>query len=184
MGRSTDGGKTFSPSENFLHADSHATVFAPSNHSVVYTGNDGGIFVSRNAGATWQSLNTAGFNATQFESLSLHPTDPNFMIGGTQDNGTEFMKPDATWTRADYGDGGFSGIDQSSTDVTNVVMYHTYFNTTNSLIGFARVTNPRQRHGKQVEPFWLRFGKRRQQWNQLRRRRSVLCSTGARARSA
>jgi hypothetical protein len=26
--------------------------------------------------------------------------------------------------------------------VTNVVMYHTYFNTTNSLIGFARVTDP------------------------------------------
>jgi len=154
MGRSTDGGKTFSPSENFLHADSHATVFAPSNHSVVYAGNDGGIFVSRNAGATWQSLNTAGFNATQFESLSLHPTDPNFMIGGTQDNGTEFMKPDATWTRADYGDGGFSGIDQSSTDVTNVVMYHTYFNTTNSLIGFARVTNP----ANATENKWNLFG--------------------------
>ena len=154
MGRSTNGGATFSPSQNYLHADSHATVFAPSNHSVVYAGNDGGIFVSRNAGATWQSLNTPGFNATQFESLSLHPIDPNFMIGGTQDNGTEFMKSDGTWTRADYGDGGFSGIDQSSTDVTNVVMYHTYYNTTNSLIGFAQVTNP----ANATESKWKLFG--------------------------
>ena len=154
MGRSTDGGATFSPSQNFLHCDSHATVFAPSNHSVVYAGNDGGIFVSKDAGATWQSLNTAGFNATQFESLSLHPIDPKFMIGGTQDNGTEYMKSDGTWTRADYGDGGFSGIDQSSTDVTNVVMYHTYFNTTKSLIGFAQVTNP----ANATDDGWTFFG--------------------------
>ena len=139
--KSTDGGVTFNPSQNFLHADSHATVIAPSNHSVIYAGNDGGIFRSNDGGSTWQSINTAGFNATQFESLSLHPTDPNFMIGGTQDNGTEFMKPDGTWTRADFGDGGFSAIDQSSTDTTNVTMYHTYFNASAFLVGFARVTN-------------------------------------------
>jgi photosystem II stability/assembly factor-like uncharacterized protein len=159
MGRSTDGGKTFKPSQNYLHADSHATAYAPRNTSVIYAGNDGGIFVSSNAGATWQSLNTAGFNATQFESLSLHPTDPNFMIGGTQDNGTEFMKPDGTWTRADYGDGGFSGIDQGSTDVTSVVMYHTYFNVRNqdptkSVIGFARVSYP----ADATETNWNSFG--------------------------
>ena len=154
MGRSTDGGVTFLPSQDYLHADSHATVYAPSNHSVVYTGNDGGIFVSNNAGATWQSRNTADLNTMQFESLSLHPTNPNFMIGGTQDNGTQYRKADGTWTRIDWGDGGFSGIDQGSTNVTSVAMYHTYFNRTNRLIGFARVTDP----ANAGDGNWTQFG--------------------------
>jgi len=137
--RSINGGASFVRNDALLHADSHALAFAPSNHSVVYFGNDGGIFKSVDAGVTWSSINTSGFNATQFVGLSLHPTDPNFAIGGTQDNGTEFMKPDGSWTRADFGDGGYSAIDQGSTDTTNVTMYHTYFNQTNGLIAFARV---------------------------------------------
>lgn len=139
LSKSINGGTTFSSIDNELHADFHALAFAPTNANEIYAGNDGGIFRSLDAGATWSSINTAGFNATQFVSLSLHPTDPNFTIGGTQDNGTEFMKPDGTWTRADAGDGGYSAIDQSSTDTTNVTMYHTYFNQTNNLIAYARV---------------------------------------------
>lgn len=139
--RSTDGGLTFPQVDTNLHADFHALAFAPSNSNVVYGGNDGGIFRSIDGGATWSTINSAGFNATQFVSLSLHPTDANFAIGGTQDNGTEFMKPDGTWTRGDAGDGGYSAIDQSATDTTNVNMYHTYFNQTNNLIAYARATS-------------------------------------------
>ncbi len=141
LAKSTNGGATFPRVDTDLHADFHTLAFAPSNASVIYAGNDGGIFRSADGGTTWSSINTTGFNATQFVSLSLHPTDANFTIGGTQDNGTEFMKPDGTWTRADAGDGGYSAIDQSSADTTNVNMYHTYFNQTNNLIAFARVTN-------------------------------------------
>ncbi len=138
--KSTNGGGLFNHVDTNLHADFHAIAFAPSNPSVVYAGNDGGIFRSSDAGSTWTSVNTAGFNATQFVSLSLHPTDANFAIGGTQDNGTEFMDATGAWTRADFGDGGYSAIDQSSTDTTNVNMYHTYFNQTNGLIAYARAT--------------------------------------------
>jgi hypothetical protein len=152
--RSTNSGASFSPSDALLHADSHAIAFAPGNHNVVYFGNDGGIFKSVNAGVTWSSVNTTGFNATQFVGLSLHPVDPNFAIGGTQDNGTELMKPDGTWTRADFGDGGYSAIDQGSTDTTNVTMYHTYFNSRNSQILVARVTNV----ASATEGAWSLFG--------------------------
>lgn len=133
----------FNRSDSRLHADSHAIAVAPQNSSIIYTGNDGGIFKSTDGGITWSSLNNSSFSATQFQSLALHPTDPNFMIGGTQDNGTEFLSPAGAWTRADFGDGGYSLIDQSSADTNNVVMYHTYFNVTgptNGLIGLARVT--------------------------------------------
>lgn len=137
--RSTDGGATFASSASGVHADNHVAVFAPSNTSIAYMGTDGGIYKSTNGGASWTSMNNTGFNATQFQSLALHPTDREFMIGGTQDNGTEFKRPDGTWTRADFGDGGFALIDQSSVGTANVTMYHTYFNQTNNLIAFGRV---------------------------------------------
>jgi hypothetical protein len=139
--RSTNAGSAFTKSSTGLHADSHVIAVAPSNPTIIYTGNDGGIWKSTNSGVNWTSMNTAGFNATQFQSLAVHPTDREFAIGGTQDNGTQFRQPDGTWRRADFGDGGFSAIDQNATNTTNVTMYHTYFNQTNSLIGFGRVTN-------------------------------------------
>ncbi len=141
MKKSTDGGSTFTVSDAGLHADNHAVAVAPSNSSIVYTGDDGGVFKSTNAGGAWTSLNTTGFNATQFESIALHPHDTHFSIGGTQDNGTNWLHPTNSWTRADFGDGGFALIDQNATDTVNVTMYHTYFNQTNNLIGFARVTS-------------------------------------------
>src|SRR5262249_11220159 len=139
--KSTNGGGLFNRIDVGLHADSHVLVFAPSNPNIIYVGNDGGIFRSDDGGATWASKNTAGFNATQFVSFSVHPTDANFAIGGTQDNGTEFMRPDGTWIRADFGDGGYSAIDQGSVGTSSVTMYHTYFNRTDSQILVARVSN-------------------------------------------
>ena len=133
-------GTNFTRIDTGLHADTHAVAVAPSNPSVVYFGSDGGVWRSSNQGTTWQSINTVGFQATQFQSIAVHPSDRNFSIGGTQDNGTNFFQPNATWTRADFGDGGFALIDQSAADTTNVTMYHTYFNQTNNLIGFGRVT--------------------------------------------
>lgn len=137
--KSVNGGGSFSVSDTGVHADTHSVVIDPSVHSTVYTGDDGGVWKSLDSGGTWTDLNTKGFSATQFESLAMHPTSRNFTIGGTQDNGTNFRNPAGTWTRIDFGDGGYSLIDQNAVDTTNVTMYHTYFNATNSFIGFARV---------------------------------------------
>jgi surface antigen len=136
---STDGGQTFTPSINSLHADSHAIAIAPSASNVIYTGDDGGVWGSTDSSHTWRDLNTEGFIATQFESVVVHPTDSNFTLGGTQDNGTILRRPDGTFFRVDFGDGGYALIDQSATDTQKVTMYHTYYNQTGNLIGFARV---------------------------------------------
>lgn len=134
---------TFAKVQNGLHADSHVIEVAPSDNNTIFFGSDGGVWKSTNAANSWTSLNNTGFNATQFVSLALHPTDPNYMIGGTQDNGTERMKPDGTWTRTDFGDGGFALIDQSATNTTTVRQYHTYFNQvgTGGLVAFATSTS-------------------------------------------
>ncbi len=140
-GRSTDGGATFTTnaqSASGLHVDTHAIAIADSNPAVVYIGTDGGIWRSNDSGITWASLNNIDFHATQFQSLALHPTDRQFLIGGTQDNGTQFLRPDGTWFRADFGDGGYALIDQNAADTTTVTMYHTYYNQTNAM-GFGRV---------------------------------------------
>lgn len=140
--RSTNGATSFTGGAAVgagLHADTHSIVMAPSNPNVVYQGSDGGIWKSIDNGLTWTSLNIYPFSASQYQSIDVHPIDPNFSIGGTQDNGTQMYKPNATWNRIDFGDGGFAVIDQNATDNTNVTMYHTYFNQRNNLVAYAKV---------------------------------------------
>src|SRR5207237_4237121 len=132
---------TFNSSTNSLHVDSHMVGVAPSNPAIIITGNDGGVWKTITGLTTvdWIDINTSTFSATQFQSVAIHPTDRNFSIGGTQDNGTEYFQSSALWKRADFGDGGYALIDQSSASGDNVTMYHTYYNVSQALVGFSRV---------------------------------------------
>ena len=138
---SITGGTAFVESETGLHVDSHVITVAPSNPNIIYFGSDGGIYRSDNLGVTWNHRNTAGFRATQFMGLDTHPTDPNITIGGTQDNGTNRLTSAGTWTRTDFGDGGYSVIDQSSSSTVSFNQYHTYFNASN-LTAYAFSNSP------------------------------------------
>jgi hypothetical protein len=151
--KSTDGA-TFNIQDGSVHPNGHAIAIAPSDSSVIYFGNDGGIFKSTDSGSTWSSINTNGFSATQFQSLALHPSDRNFMIGGTQDNGTQLMAADGTWNRVDFSDGGYSLIDQNAPDTASVTMYHTFFNISGDLVGYAGVTST----ANATEGNWNFFG--------------------------
>ena len=142
MKRSINGGASFARNDNTLHADEHALAIAPSNPNVVYTGSDGGIWRSGDNGTTWVSRNNADFSATQFQGVALHPFDRFFLMGGTQDNGTNCLASNGTtWSHCQDGDGGYAAIDSNSPDTTNVLSYHTFFNQTNSQIGFERATS-------------------------------------------
>jgi photosystem II stability/assembly factor-like uncharacterized protein len=142
MKRSTNGGASFQRNDNTLHADEHALAIAPSNPQVVYTGSDGGIWRSGDGGNTWVSKNNTSFSATQFQGVALHPYDRFFLMGGTQDNGTNCLAPDGTtWSHCQDGDGGYAIIDDNAQDTTNVLMYHTFFNQTGSQIGYERATS-------------------------------------------
>ena len=139
--KSTDGGTTFTRDNTGLHADSHA--FAYDTAGNVYAGNDGGVWKrssSAMSGTSWGNLNSSPLNTLQFESIAVHPTDPFLMIGGTQDNGSEFQQTSiGNWSQTEGGDGGYCLIDQSATDSTNVIYYHTFFNQSGNQVGFDRI---------------------------------------------
>lgn len=142
MKKSIDGGTTFQRDDSGLHADSHALFFDTSG--LVYTGNDGGVWKRSSTAATgtaWSNLNRSPLSTLQFESIAVHPLDQFFTIGGTQDNGTEAQQTSSgNWMNAEGGDGGYTLIDQTATNNTNVTMYLTFFNESNSQIFFDRAT--------------------------------------------
>ncbi|MCU1265466.1 MAG: hypothetical protein JWM21_1784, partial [Acidobacteria bacterium] len=154
MKRSSDGGTTFTRDDTGLAADAHALFIDSSTSPVtVWFAGDSGVWKRQDAvtGTAWQNRNNSALGTLQFQSVAVHPTDRNFTIGGTQDNGTEAQRTSpGNWTSAEgggsalagvpygFGDGGFALIDQSATDTNNVTMYHTFFNLAGVFIGFNR----------------------------------------------
>lgn len=89
--RTTNGGTSFSYVggsywNQAMHVDFHTMAFAPSNPSIRYVGCDGGVYRSNDGGASWLHRNN-GLTTIQFYRLGSHPTDPDIIIGGAQDNG-------------------------------------------------------------------------------------------------
>ena len=77
-----------SPTWSFLnpvHSDQQTMAWAGGR---LIVGSDGGVWSTTDGGATWNDHNTS-LSITQFYAGSLHPTDPSFALGGSQDNGTE-----------------------------------------------------------------------------------------------
>lgn len=143
--RSRDGGQTWTDlsvgngASGGLHADTHWIAVSPANRNILFTANDGGVWRTENATAdviAWTSLNQS-LNITQFYTIALHPTDPNTLLGGTQDNGTDRYDGNQNWFQARGGDGGAALIDQSNPQV----MYHTFINR-NNVGGASAVIGP------------------------------------------
>jgi FG-GAP-like repeat len=159
FGRSTNGAtSTFANSSSGLHVDTQVFTLAPSDSNIMYFGSDGGVWRTTNVGVvgaiSWTSLNNSTISATQFMGLTLHPLDRHYLLGGTQDNGTEYLAPNGTtWVNSDGGDGGFAAIDRNATTANDVVAYHTYFNQTNTQVGFERALTT-ETNG---DPIWTTF---------------------------
>src|SRR5260221_9443759 len=113
--KSSNSGATFS-SIDAGHADTHAAwTFArqPSGPSIVFTGNDGGIWKSTDGGATFTgtggsptSINEGGLQTTLFYHLDLkRDASASVTIGALQDNGDVETTGIPVWTKRVGGDG-------------------------------------------------------------------------------
>jgi len=119
----TSGTWSVSPVGTNIHPDNHAFAGHPTNHLVIYAGNDGGIYKSSNGGSSWDDSINEGMNIMQFEFLGQHPTSDAEAIAGTQDNGTQMFRNHPAFYHSANGDGGQAGID--ATTPRNVI--HTYY---------------------------------------------------------
>lgn len=109
--RSTDGGASWSSLP--VHADQHAAVFAPSNSSVVYFANDGGVWRSNDKGATVNKVSN-GLVITQFYNIGCWQPLSNVVGGGSQDNATQYTTSGLTWQPVWTNDGGWFVIDSTN----------------------------------------------------------------------
>ncbi|MBI1749119.1 MAG: hypothetical protein HY234_02460 [Acidobacteria bacterium] len=125
--RSTDGGVTWSaflttavPAE-FIHVDQHAMDFGFLGPTAVklYLGNDGGVWsadVSNPTASTltWTNLNGTLQLAQFYPGNSIHPSDEQIGMGGTQDNDTLKFTGALPWETIGPGcDGGYTVIDRA-----------------------------------------------------------------------
>ena len=104
-----------------IHPDQHHITFDPSDPNVVYVCNDGGLFRSPDNGVKWESLNP-GLDITEFEFIAHLESEDEWLIGGTQDNGTLSYIVNREWKQIALGDGGDCGADES-----NQLCYHSFW---------------------------------------------------------
>jgi len=113
-----------------VHPDQHALVYTipSSGADLMYFANDGGIYRALNGFTGLSTGSCSGTNQfddlnqnlgsmTQFVSFSQHATDPNTLLGGTQDNGspaTATVTASSSWGNVLGGDGGYNAIDPST----------------------------------------------------------------------
>ena len=105
-----------------IHPDQHAIAFEPGQPNTIYAGNDGGLYRSSNRGVNWQHCNN-GLSITEFEFLAQDYGSSRWIIGGTQDNGTERWTGSSVHTHAADGDGGDCGVNRTNPNV----VFHTYY---------------------------------------------------------
>lgn len=102
--KSKDGGKTFeSISAENVHADHHALWINPNLPGHMINGNDGGINITYDDGATWIKNNSPSVG--QFYAINIDHEKPYNVYGGLQDNGV-WVGPHTTSENREWHQGG------------------------------------------------------------------------------
>ncbi len=99
---SIDGGKTFENNPlvtccapgNFIHIDNHALWINPQDPKHLVLGNDGGIAITQDRGATWRFVRNLPLS--QFYHIAVDNDLPYNIYGGLQDNGS-WRGPSNVW---------------------------------------------------------------------------------------
>lgn len=86
VSKSEDGGKTFERFIGNIHPDHHAWYVHPQNNNYIIDGNDGGLAISHDAGATWRFVTNLPLG--QFYHVNYDLEMPYNVYGGLQDNGS------------------------------------------------------------------------------------------------
>jgi len=107
-----------------IHADNHCFAFHPTQSDTIYSGNDGGFYVSRNGGASWDDNPNEGLCLLQYEGIDNHGQTDAIVQCGTQDNGTQQYRNSPVHHHSADGDGGHCVISKLN---GNKVVHSYYF---------------------------------------------------------
>jgi photosystem II stability/assembly factor-like uncharacterized protein len=105
MARSTDGCLDWNKVDPYyaVHVDNHALAINPQHPETIYSGNDGGIAVTRDGGNSWTNISN-GLMISQIYHITSSRQNPSIILCGLQDNGT--VRYDGTgWKWVTGGDG-------------------------------------------------------------------------------
>jgi len=69
-----------------MHVDHHSMEYSRNNTNFILAGNDGGVYLSENGGASW--MHFENLPITQFYNIEVDNLDANRLFGGAQDNNT------------------------------------------------------------------------------------------------
>jgi photosystem II stability/assembly factor-like uncharacterized protein len=100
---SEDGGKTARPTSQRVHVDHHTLWIDPQDPNRMINGNDGGVYITADAGRTWRYLDNLPIE--QFYSVAEDDETPYNLCGGLQDN-NGWCGPSNSLSR-----GGITGFD-------------------------------------------------------------------------
>jgi photosystem II stability/assembly factor-like uncharacterized protein len=113
------------------HADVHVLVHSPSDPNALWAGCDGGVFLNRapRTSANFGSRNS-GLACLCPTFFAQHPTDPNTLFCGLQDNGTVRTRGGSVWRYVSGGDGGYCIINWDDPREVLVFANGTVYRTT------------------------------------------------------
>ena len=109
-----------------IHPDSHTFGFHPTLNQTIYSGNDGGFFVSRDGGTTWDDSPNEGLCLMQYEAIDNHGSSDSLVQCGTQDNGTQQYRNSPVHYHSADGDGGYCTVSKLNGNNTT----HAYYSNT------------------------------------------------------
>ncbi len=148
LGRSTDGGKTWSGISRYpSHPDYHNIIFRNGSSSEAVICNDGGVVYSTNINSSKPSFQERELDyiTTQLFSCAIHPQKgKSYFVVGAQDNGSSTLSGSGiVGSRHAYGgDGAYCFIDQK--DPNYQIVSHignTYHLSTDGGIRFKKLPN-------------------------------------------
>lgn len=135
--KTINGGTSFFPetawsypnSTGYNHADVHALEWV---NGTIYSGSDGGIYKSINAGNDWIDK-SAGLGIRQFYRIACSKTDGNVITTGAQDNGSSFRRSNGSWVDWLGADGMDNVISPTNAAIAiGTSQYGAIYKTTNS----------------------------------------------------
>ena len=165
--RSLNGGTSFTLSSywseggansrnvGYCHADVDIMQFVGSN---LYVGSDGGLYINTDSDATistsFYTDLTAGLGIRQFYKIGVSQTDPEIIVGGSQDNGSSFYNTSGQWFDWLGADGMENFIDKNN----NNIFYGTsqggsLYKSTNGGQSYSGLATPDGKSGNWVTPF-------------------------------